>query len=59
MKTRLLKCDGVVLYRAEHLHFEVLEYAENCPSELHGNYTRRIGIAIEPALAYWLLLSTF
>jgi len=36
MKTRLLKCEGVVLDRAEHLHSEVLEYAENCPSELHA-----------------------
>ena len=31
-------CKGVVLgiYRAERLYFEVLEYAEDCPSELAG-----------------------
>ena len=32
-------CKGIVLglYRAEHRGFELLEYAEDCPSELTGH----------------------
>jgi hypothetical protein len=32
-------CQGIVLglYRAEHRGFELLEYAEDCPSELAGH----------------------
>lgn len=32
-------CKGIVLglYRAEHRGFELLEYAEDCPSELAGH----------------------